>query len=64
VRAVHIGTSGDHADVDGTWAVLREVSDGGAVLVRPDNHVAFRAPGAVPDPGKSLLDALSTVLGR
>jgi 2,4-dichlorophenol 6-monooxygenase len=67
VRAVRIGASagvGVHVDTDGTWAALREVSEDGAVLVRPDNHVAFRAPGAVADPEKTLLDALSAVLGR
>jgi 2,4-dichlorophenol 6-monooxygenase len=67
VRAVRIGASGGagvHADVNSTWAALREVSDAGAVLVRPDNHVAYRAHDAVADPEKALIDALSTVLGR
>jgi 2,4-dichlorophenol 6-monooxygenase len=67
VRAVRIGSAAGaevHTDVEGTWAALREVTDEGAVLVRPDNHVAFRAPGVVADPEKALLDALSTVLGR
>jgi 2,4-dichlorophenol 6-monooxygenase len=60
VRVVRIG--GDYADVDGGWARVREVSDAGAVLVRPDNHVAYRASGAVPDATATLVTALTTVL--
>jgi 2,4-dichlorophenol 6-monooxygenase len=62
VRTVRVGT--DLTDPDGVWAAVREVSDAGAVLVRPDNHVAFRAPGAVDDPTGALTLALATVLGR
>jgi 2,4-dichlorophenol 6-monooxygenase len=62
VHAVRIG--GELADADGEWARVREISDAGAVLVRPDNHVAFRAPGAVDDPAETLRNALATVLGR
>ncbi|KAK9846335.1 hypothetical protein WJX81_001811 [Elliptochloris bilobata] len=29
-------------DASGRWAALREVSEGGAILVRPDGHVAWR----------------------
>ncbi len=62
VRAVRIGT--DLTDVEGTWAEVREVSDAGAVLVRPDNHVAFRALGPVDDADEVLTQALAEVLGR
>jgi 2,4-dichlorophenol 6-monooxygenase len=62
VHAVRIGA--ECADPDGDWARVREISDAGAVLVRPDNHVAFRAPGAVDDPAATLRNALATVLGR
>jgi len=33
----------DFADPHGTWAAVCEVDDDGAVLVRPDQHVAWRA---------------------
>jgi len=36
----------------------------GAVLVRPDGHVAFRSRGAVSDPAEVLADALAVALGR
>jgi 2,4-dichlorophenol 6-monooxygenase len=67
VRAVRIGPAPGpeiHVDADGAWTALREVADDGAVLVRPDNHVAFRAAATVADPARALLDALTTVLGR
>ncbi|WP_366510928.1 hypothetical protein [Streptomyces sp. MP131-18] len=38
-----IGTRGGLRDPYGTWAALREVEASGAVLVRPDGHVAWRA---------------------
>ena len=49
---------------DGAWYALRGHDDGGAVLVRPDGHVAYRAPTAVPDARAALTGALTTVLGR
>jgi 2,4-dichlorophenol 6-monooxygenase len=33
------------ADAEGRWPALRQVSAGGALLVRPDGHVAWRAAG-------------------
>jgi len=64
VRAVTIGEGGDCTDAEGTWARLREIGDGGAVLVRPDNHVAYRASGPVGDTRDALTRTLSTLLGR
>lgn len=34
------------ADAAGQWQRVREVSEAGAVLVRPDGHVAWRSRGA------------------
>ncbi|RYE42662.1 MAG: aromatic ring hydroxylase [Hyphomicrobiales bacterium] len=64
VTVAVIGERGDFADVDGTWARLREVGEGGAVLVRPDNHVAYRAVEPVADASDSLMQALGAVLSR
>ena len=36
----------------------------GAVLVRPDGFVAWRAPGTVPDPAGTLRQVLGAVLRR
>jgi len=51
-------------DPDGTWSANKEISESGAVLVRPDNHVAYRALEAVADPVDALTQALTGILGR
>lgn len=43
IDVVVIGPGGDHEDPFGEWAALRGTAEDGAVLVRPDHHVAFRA---------------------
>lgn len=43
VDVVVIGPGGDREDPFGEWAALRGTAEDGAVLVRPDHHVAFRA---------------------
>jgi 2,4-dichlorophenol 6-monooxygenase len=62
VKVARIGA--DLADVDGDWARLREIDDAGAILVRPDNHVAWRSIGASPDSAAELVQALGVVLYR
>jgi len=62
VDVVGIGAGQEWTDRDGAWAAQREVSESGAVLVRPDQHVAWRAEDAVPDPAAVLADVLRTVL--
>ena len=58
------GTRGDYRDVAGAWAKLRQVGAGGAVLVRPDGHVAWRLMQMPLKPADMLLAALERVLGR
>ncbi|WBO61805.1 hypothetical protein [Streptomyces camelliae] len=48
----------------GDWARLSEVSDAGALLVRPDRFVAFRHASAAPDATALLTDALRRILGH
>ncbi|MBZ4320827.1 FAD-dependent monooxygenase [Streptomyces huiliensis] len=70
VTVVRIGADGEGAeytDADGTWARLRGTDGagaGGALLVRPDQHVAWRAAGAAADPAEALTGALALVLGH
>ncbi|CAM5498676.1 2,4-dichlorophenol 6-monooxygenase OS=Streptomyces violarus OX=67380 GN=FHS41_001172 PE=4 SV=1 [Streptomyces violarus] len=59
-----IGPGQEYEDPYGDWARLREISDDGALLVRPDGFVAFRHASAAPDAGELLTDALRTVLGH
>lgn len=62
VDAVVIGARGDCRDAEGAWARLREVGPGGAVLVRPDGHVAWRTSEPSADSGATLTEALRRVL--
>ena len=50
----------EHADI----CALYGIAPDGAVLVRPDGHVAFRAPKAVTDRKAALASALDQVLQR
>ena len=47
---------------DSGWAEVRQVSDDGAVLVRPDRKVCWRAATAPADPAGALRDALAEIL--
>lgn len=64
VRAVTIGHGCDYEDPYGDWARAREVSDGGCVLVRPDNHVAWRAQRRSASATDDLTAVFSALLGR
>jgi 2,4-dichlorophenol 6-monooxygenase len=54
----------DVADVDGAWRAALGITEEGALLVRPDQHVAWRSPHGAADPGAVLRDAFARVLGR
>ena len=45
------------------WSAVREVTDAGAVLARPDRVVCWRAETTPADPAGALLGALEVVLG-
>lgn len=64
VRVASIGQGADWADTNGQWARLAGIGEGGAVLVRPDNHVAFRSADSTADPVASLVGAVESVLAR
>ena len=64
IKVAQIGAGTDYADPTGRWSELRQIDDTGAILVRPDNHVAWRSTGAVADPADELTRALGTVLSR
>ena len=54
----------DFADPEKHWASVCEIDADGALLVRPDQHVAWRARSAPRDPGAALAAALRSVFGR
>ena len=62
IDVVVIGSRADIHDVEGAWARLRQVGAGGAVLVRPDAHVAWRSQEMPASPATALTDALAAVL--
>lgn len=59
--AYTVGTDGDLGDPDGNW---HDAYGDGAVLVRPDGHVAWRSRSGLSNPAQSLRSALDRVLGR
>lgn len=64
VKAVIIGPGREVTDLYYDWAKLREVEEGGALLVRPDKHIAWRSHGLPEHPARHLSEALRQVLGR
>lgn len=62
LEIARIGDGGTHADADRAWIGLRQVNEDGAILVRPDNHVAWRSTELAADPEAVLRDAFAQVL--
>ena len=64
LRTERIGPTGDWQDDDGEWSRVYGVGSAGAVLVRPDGHVAWRSAGAAADAAATLTDVRARVLGE
>jgi 2,4-dichlorophenol 6-monooxygenase len=64
IATVVIGPGQEYDDPYGDWARLREVSEAGALLVRPDGYVAFRHADAAENAEQLLTDALRRILGH
>jgi hypothetical protein len=65
LEAYAIGADGGFVDRDGDFARVYGVEDDGAVLVRPDGHVAFRASSSRDvAPREALARVLGAVLDR
>ncbi|MEX0428543.1 FAD-dependent oxidoreductase [Nocardioides sp. DS6] len=64
LETVVIGPGHEVTDLYYDWTKLREVEESGAVLVRPDKHVAWRSMSLPEDPESALRSALTQVLGR
>jgi 2,4-dichlorophenol 6-monooxygenase len=58
----HIGTHDGPVDAYGDWAALREVGSSGAILVRPDRHIAWRAEEYTPQAAQRLTEVLRELL--
>ena len=64
IRTVTIGPRADVEDHVGDWDRVREIGDGGCLLVRPDQHVAWRSHGPQAGADAALLGALRRILGH
>jgi 2,4-dichlorophenol 6-monooxygenase len=63
LKVARVGLSGvDLVDVRLAWLKSRGITATGAVLVRPDGHVAFRSADAVTDPSAVLAGVFGQVL--
>ena len=58
-----VGYRCDYDDVLGEWAALREIDDRGALLVRPDRHIAWRSHSRPDHPEDALRNAVQHALG-
>lgn len=64
LTAVVIGPGREVTDLYYDWAKLREVAEDGAVLVRPDKHIAWRSMRLPDDAESALRRAMLAILGR
>jgi 2,4-dichlorophenol 6-monooxygenase len=64
IRCHVIGPRQAIEDHSGDWARAREVRDAGCILVRPDQHVAWRSHGRAADTAAELSRVLGMILGR
>ncbi|MEU3521135.1 FAD-dependent monooxygenase [Streptomyces sp. NPDC006654] len=64
LETVVIGPGREVSDLYYDWAKLREVEESGAILVRPDKHVAWRSMSLADDPEAALHGALTQLLGK
>jgi 2,4-dichlorophenol 6-monooxygenase len=60
--ALRVGPGGEVADLYGQWAELSEISETGCLLVRPDQHIAWRRRALPDDPAAALRAALQACL--
>ncbi|MEZ5153604.1 FAD-dependent oxidoreductase [Rhodococcus zopfii] len=64
VVPIVIGAGEPVQDLYFDWGRLREVAEDGAVLVRPDTHIGWRAHRLADDPVTALRDAMLHILHR
>jgi 2,4-dichlorophenol 6-monooxygenase len=64
LEVLRIGPGGEVADLYGTWAEISEIGETGCLLVRPDQHVAWRRVAAPADPAADLRAAVRACVAR
>jgi 2,4-dichlorophenol 6-monooxygenase len=64
IECARIGLRQDFDDMYGEWINIREVTDRGCLLVRPDRFIAWRSRDLPSDPVAALRRAMLSILGR
>lgn len=64
IRLVTVGADGEWQSDDGRWDAVSGLEAGGALVVRPDQHVAWRAAQSVASPAEALSNVLAKVLAK
>ena len=64
ITTLRVGLGGDVQDLYGDFARRSEIGERGCLLVRPDQHIAWRSTDGVADPGAALRRVLAQVLDR
>lgn len=64
LEAISIGFGCDYMDSYGDWRTRCQVTESGAVLVRPDRVVGWRSEGMIPNPEEKLLEVMNAILSR
>jgi hypothetical protein len=64
IRSYGVGWAQDYEDVYRDWEKKREVEEEGAILVRPDRYICWRAMQLDGDCTKKLSAVMKRVLGR
>ena len=58
----YVAMGRDAMDSEGLWARVSGIEPDGALLIRPDQHVGWRAASLPDDPTKALNEALTRIL--
>jgi len=64
IRVSQVAVRGEYDDVLGAWTNIRDISDSGCLLVRPDRFVAWRQKVRPDNPRQALLESFTGILGR
>ncbi len=63
IKTAQIGPLCPLRDRDDQWEAVKEIGKGGAILVRPDNFVAWRSKGPSKSHGQELEEDIQDLLG-
>ena len=59
-----IGPDQDFEDHAGEWSSIREISDSGLILVRPDQHICWRSKDMMSNSSEKLMDVMKKILHK